>query len=364
MSDRRDIYYWKCDRPFAAQELNQRRPPENSVEISRILDGLVNREEKQGPYRIYPGGGQGNHLTYLAVNGHRKLFLRLENGPEGDDYMEIETQVIKEIGALGIPVPAVYRVDVTRDEVPFAYQVLEFMDYPDLNQLHKEGNINLVEVAEKIGQHVARWQSIQPEGYGPFDVQAFRRSGKLSGFHRSYREYFLLNWTRHLDFLVEKRFLRDKESEEIRRLVQDMDAYLDLEQGCLVHKDLALWNILGLPTEIKAFIDWDDAISGDPTDDLSLLGCFHSREVVGAAVEGYAGARDLPPNFFQRFYLHLLRNMIVKAVIRVLARYFEKSDDFFLIDSGAMGDSLEKVTREKIFLAVKMLKNKKQEIVL
>jgi len=363
MSDRRDIYYWKCDRPFAAQELTQKRPPENSEEISHILDRLVNREERQGSYRIFPGGGQGNHLTYLAVNNHRKLFLRLENGPEGDDYMEIETQVIKEVGALGVPVPAVYRVDVTRTEVPFAYQVLEFMDYPDLNQLHKEGNIHLIEVAAKIGAQVARWQTIQPEGYGPFDVQVFRNRGNLQGFHRTYRDYFLLNWKRHLDFLVARHFLSAKESSEILRLVQDREHHLDLKQGCLVHKDLALWNILGIPTEIKAFIDWDDAISGDPTDDLSLLGCFHSGEVVEAAVEGYVRERELPQDFFPRFYLHLLRNMVVKAVIRVLAHYFEKSDDFFLIGSGTMGDSLEKVTREKIFLAVKMLKNKKEEIV-
>lgn len=364
MSDRRDIYYWKCDRPFAQQELTQRRPPENSEEIAQVLDGLINRESSTGPYRVFPGGGQGNHLTYLAVNSHKKLFLRLENGPEGDDYMEIETRVIREVEALGIPVPAVYRVDVTRTEVPFAYQVLEFMDYPDLNQLHKEGNIHLGELARKIGQHVAQWQTLQPQGYGPFDVQAFRQHGRLEGFHRTYRDYFLLNWERHMDFLVEKRFLSEKESADIRRLVQDMDGYLEMKQGCLVHKDLALWNILGLPTEIKAFIDWDDAICGDPTDDLSLLGCFHPGDVVAEAVEGYASQRDLPPGFFPRFYLHLLRNMIVKAVIRVLAHYFDKSDDFFLIGTGTMGDSLEKVTREKIFQAVKMLTDKKEEIVL
>jgi Ser/Thr protein kinase RdoA (MazF antagonist) len=29
--------------------------------------------------------------------------------------------------------------------------------------------------------------------------------------------------------------------------------------GCLVHKDLALWNILGTEREIAAFIDFDDS---------------------------------------------------------------------------------------------------------
>ncbi|MFN9915135.1 MAG: phosphotransferase, partial [Pirellulaceae bacterium] len=38
---------------------------------------------------------------------------------------------------------------------------------------------------------------------------------------------------------------------------------LNLPLGCLVHKDLALWNILGTRDQIAAFIDFDDAISGD-----------------------------------------------------------------------------------------------------
>ena len=364
MLDRSQIYYWKCDRAFAAQELNKTRPPENSDEISRSLHELINRTLDQGPYSIRPAGGQGNHLTYFAVNDERKLFLRLENGPEGDDYMEIETRVIKEVHATGVPVPGVYRVDVTRSEVPFAYQVLEFIDYPDLNRLYKEGNINLLHQAHAIGRYVARWQAVQPKGYGPFSVKYFRQYGKLSGFHDRYKDYFLLNFEKHLDFLERNAFLSSKEAEDIRWVVRDGEDYLELEQGCLVHKDLALWNILGLTDEIKAFIDWDDTVSGDPTDDLSLLGCFHSKDVVQAALEGYASIKDFPQDFFPRFYLHLLRNMIVKAVIRVMANYFKKSDDFFLIGTGKIGDSLERVTREKIFQALHMLKSQKEEIIL
>ena len=58
---------------------------------------------------------------------------------------------------------------------------------------------------------------------------------------------------------------------------------LNLSQGCLVHKDLALWNILGTAREIEAFIDFDDAVSGDAMDDLSLLGCFYDGPVLASA---------------------------------------------------------------------------------
>src|SRR5690606_1344355 len=116
---------------------------------------------------------------------------------------------------------------------------------------------------------------------------------------------------------------------------------------------LALWNILGNNTNISAFIDWDDAVSGDPVDGLSLLGCFHSGETVLSAVAGYQLVKPLPENFKQRFWLHLLRNIIFKSVIRVKGNYFEMSDKFFL--NNAKNSSLEKFTLERIDSACKGL---------
>src|SRR5690606_36264792 len=132
---------------------------------------------------------------------------------------------------------------------------------------------------------------------------------------------------------------------------------LVLPEGCLVHKDLALWNILGDRNQIYAFIDWDDAVSGDPTDDLSLLGCFHDGEVVLAAIDGYQQVKTLPSDFEQRFWLHLLRNIIFKSVIRVKGNYFEKSDMFFL--NNPKQKSLKRFTLDRIESAVEGLKGNK-----
>lgn len=48
---------------------------------------------------------------------------------------------------------------------------------------------------------------------------------------------------------------------------------------------------------IAAFIDWDDAISGDAMDDLSLLGCFYDAPVIERALTGYVRVRPLPGTF-------------------------------------------------------------------
>ncbi len=73
------------------------------------------------------------------------------------------------------------------------------------------------------------------------------------------------------------------------------------------------------------------------------------------ALEGYQSIRPLPPEHRRRFWLHLLRNMLVKAVIRVGAGYFERDDGFFLIGSGSSGQDLRKFTHARIDKALQGL---------
>jgi hypothetical protein len=65
----------------------------------------------------------------------------------------------------------------------------------------------------------------------------------------------------------------------------------------------------------------------------------------------------LPDDWRPRFWLHLLRNLIVKAVIRVGAGYFERDAGFFLIGSGGSGADLRRFTEERIELAMRGLRD-------
>jgi hypothetical protein len=64
----------------------------------------------------------------------------------------------------------------------------------------------------------------------------------------------------------------------------------------------------------------------------------------------------LPAEHRRRFWLHLLRNMIVKAVIRVGAGYFERDSGFFLIGNGSTGADLRRFTQDRIRLALNGLR--------
>lgn len=344
---RRDIYYWKCDRPAAFHGTQTRGEPD--AEIERQLGEALRRHFVTQVVELHTGIGQGNHLTWTAKVAGQSMFIRVENGPEKDGQLAVESALLGRVSAVGVTTPRVYACDATRSRVPFAWQALERISAPDLNHWFKQGRLDVPRIAFGIGATVAQWQQITLPGYGILDES-------IKGYHTTYSDYFHLRLDQHLTFLVTRGFLTQSQSSEILAEIENHRALLQLDTGCFVHKDLALWNILGSESEIAAFIDFDDAISGDPMDDLSLLACFHDEAFLHRAFEGYQTIRTLPENHLRRFWLHLLRNMIVKSVIRVGAGYFDRDDGFFLISSGASGQSLRDFTLKKLFHALHSLR--------
>ncbi|OYW76005.1 MAG: hypothetical protein B7Z37_10705 [Verrucomicrobia bacterium 12-59-8] len=344
---RHDIYYWKCDRPAAFHGTQARG--EADAEVERQLDAALRDQFDTQAVALSAGVGQGNHLTWNAdVNG-RAMFIRVENGPEKDGHLAVESAVLERVRGAGVATPQVYACDATRSRVPFAWQALERISAPDLNHWYKQGRLDVPRIAFGIGAAVAQWQQITVPGFGILDES-------IKGYHTTYADYFHLRLDQHLAFLVTRGFLTQTQSDEILAEIENHRSWLKLETGCFVHKDLALWNILGSESQIAAFIDFDDAISGDPMDDLSLLACFHDDVFLRRAFEGYQSTRALPAEHLRRFWLHLLRNMIVKAVIRVGAGYFDRDDGFFLISSGTSGQSLRDFTHSRLYLALQGLR--------
>lgn len=361
---RRDIYYWKCDRPVALhgvgadvayREAHMAKTRASLERILRARFGAV-------PADLRAGGGQGNHLMFRATIEGRDCMIRIEDGPERDDYMEVEAHVIGLVRAAGVPSWNFLGVDSSRGEADFAWQIIERVPGADLNALLKAGTLELPSAAERIGAHVARWQAVRPPGFGPFQPGRLRTRGELVGFHATYAGYFYTRLEAHLGFLRDRGFLGREETDEIARAITEAEPLLrlvDAEGGCLVHKDLALWNIVGeAPDRVSAVIDWDDTVAGDPMDDLSLLACFHDGAVIARALAGYASVRVLPARHIERFWLHLLRNMLWKSVIRVGAGYFDVKPgaDFFLTASAGDGGALRDFTLGRIRAAVRGLR--------
>lgn len=352
---RRDIHYWKCDRPAAFHGTRRRAAPEG--EVTKQLHKALQEHFGAKTVELNAGTSQGNHLTWNAEIDGRALFVRVENGPEKDDHLAVESAVLDCVREVGVRTPRVFGCDASRTRAPFAWQALERISAPDLNHWFKQKMLDVPRIAFDIGAAVARWQEIALEGFGPVERSAVApQLESLASPHARYSDYFHLRLDEHLTFLVQRGFLSSTRGDEIAAEIAQHHDVLEPAVGCLVHKDLALWNILGTRDQIAAFIDFDDAISGDAMDDLSLLACFHDAGFLHAAFDGYRSLRPLPTGHRRRFWLHLLRNMIVKAVIRVGAGYFDRDDGFFLLAANETGASLERFTKERIALALRGLR--------
>lgn len=352
VSTRQGIYYWKCDRPAAFHGTAQGTARAAAPGLEEQVRGLLRRQFRREPEALRDAGGQGNHRTFVAGVGSAEYFVRLEDGPEGDDYLAVESHVLATVRARGVPAPRVFATDASRREVPFAWQILDLIPEPDLNRHFKAGTLATEAIAEQLGRLVALWQEVAVTGFGPFDTAVLSTARQLTGLHSSYASYFYTRLEEHLAFLVARDFLAPAQAEEMRAAIAAHRARLVLAAPCLVHKDLALWNVLGTERTITAVIDWDDCVGGDPTDDLALLGCFHDGASLRAAVRGYEAVRRLPADWVPRFWLHLLRNLIFKAVIRVGAGYFNHDSRFFLIGARGDGAAFRQETRDRLTTAV------------
>lgn len=352
---RSSIYYWKCDRPAFLHGTAGRTDYLRS--IAAAARAALCKTLGSSNVNLTPFPSQGNHLTWLAEVDGKLIFLRVENGPEMDRHIEVESALTTLVGRTGVAVPKVIAVDASRSEVPFAWQAIEYFDCADLNTHFKAGRLQTKPIARDIGAAVAKWQSVPTTGFGIFKEASIDHTEPAKAYHSDYESYYRLRLSEHLQYLADKSFLSVTETTRIEHAINCHSELLQISSGCFVHKDLALWNILGSPTSIAAFIDFDDSISGDPMDDLSLLACFHATEFVREAIHGYQTARPLPEDYRRRLWLHLLRNMIVKSVIRIGAGYFDRSQDIFLFGNKDNGRDLETFTKNRLITAVSGLEN-------
>jgi hypothetical protein len=206
LNRRKNIYYWKSDRPDVKGNV-QSLEPCKYPELEETVRCYLIDNFKKDLIDLRPANGQGNHITFLALYPDRTFFIRVENGFEKDDYMDVETAVLRQVNAIGIPSPRVFHSDGSRHKVPFAIQVIEYIESKDLNILDKKGELEINVVAKSIGNYIAQWQDITPLKFGLFDPSILVNEKVLEGYHNTYRDYFLLNWDKHLEYLEHALFL-------------------------------------------------------------------------------------------------------------------------------------------------------------
>ncbi len=353
---RHDIYYWKCDSPHSLDERQQSffKEKYDQPYLADAVRKACADAFGHGPDELAPLRVDGNHVNFsFEVDGRSYLF-RGDDGTGDDDYMLAESRLMALASTAGVPVPRVHHTDVSQKACPLRFQIMELCPHPNLNAHDRQGILDRPAIARQLGGILRRLHALPVDGFGFVDTDLLRDTGLLRGLHARYADYFNTRLDEHLGYLLEHRLLAEPDVRQIRQVFTDHAPLLDRPQAVLVHRDIALWNLLGTPDRIAAVIDWDDAVGGDPADDFGILRCFYDDSFIDQAMAGYtdAGAAPLPgPNFDRRVWMHTLRNMLWKTKIRHALGYFDKDSDFFL-NAHNGGQSLRQRTLDKLHEAL------------
>ncbi len=317
---RHNIYYWKCD------HLNRNLFKEKYEQFDQteLAKSAIRKTFGAEAESIEPMNCDGNHFAYKVRVGGKQVLFRANADDSGDDYMLAEGALTRLAAAAGVPVPALLGIDVSG---AVRWQIWSWAEGRTLIDFERAGTLNKGAIARRTGEILRCLHSVSLEGFGFVDTEYLAATGNVRGLNKTYADYFHTRLEEHIEKITRPELIAPETTARMRRVFRKNAPLLALPSGKLVHRDPALWNMVGTLEDITALVDWDDAVSGDPADDFGLLHCFHDDAMVEAILAAYGPVEE---SFRARTALHYLRNMIWKTLIRWNMGYFEKGNGFFL----------------------------------
>ncbi len=352
---RTNIYYWKCDNPLPVEEKLVYNDKYKLADITDMVRDIAKNHFREEPLSVEPNDLAGNHYAYDITYPDREVFFRSDDGKIADDYMDAEEAAMDLAREHGIPVPTVFATDTSKKLFPVRYQLMEKVSGERMSNFYQDGTLDKGSVSRELGRHLARLHSIPLDGFGFFNTEILKNENRVIGLNKTNREYFGTKLEDHLRYLRNTQFLTSQEIRDIEQLIEKFGKYLNIQQGYMVHKDIAFWNIVGTSTKINAIVDWDDVISCDPVDDLAVVRCFYGEDIFVPLLNGYKEITPLPDDFYPRLWLYMIRNMLWKAVFRTFMKYFEIDVKTTLLNQDKKS-TLKEFTRNQLFLAINELK--------
>ncbi len=352
---RNDIFYWKCDCAVSTESKKQlyfsNKHTSDTTSVAQAIACDFLGEKPAGFDRLKV---DGNHFAYWFANKKTKFLLRTDDGLSNDNYMLAESAILEELNRRKLPVPKIYATNIDAVKYPVRYQIMEFIDAPSLQQLYHKNTINLKSIAKEFGLFLAELHQLKYPNFGFINTDILLKEKRFCGIDSTWADYFNKCLPKHIGYLREKKIVTGKVIQQIEKIFAQNKKLLELNEGSLLHRDFAYWNILGTSNKILAVIDWDDAVIGDPADDLGIVNCFNSPEFMENLLKSYNQIVPVDEIFRRKIHFYTLRNMLWKIMIRHYMGYFDKDDQFFL-NKNELNLSLKAYSLEKIKQSINAL---------
>jgi aminoglycoside phosphotransferase (APT) family kinase protein len=265
--------------------------------------------------------GSAHVIYFVTVPQYKKpLVLRANTGfGEPETVMLTEKLVTDKVRSVGLPTNHILHVDLTRKLVPFDFQIQETLEGTDPEVNFPDSHSEYDRLSFELGQYIARLSEVSLEGFGLFDAKALSTQ-QLVGQHPSMHDYVMTNVAEDLVYLVTAKVITPEVSSKIETLLEESKDLINIDQGTLVHHDLADHNLLYKDGHLSAVFDWETAVSGDVALDLASCptwGTLYPREE--QMLKGFQSIRELPSLWSEKRDIYRLRTMLWKMVYTIRA---------------------------------------------
>jgi fructosamine-3-kinase len=328
---RRSIFYPKSDLKVADSVLSSLQETKRAEAILNTQVIAERGEELFGerPSSVTPLPGQGTfHSLYklrLHTVGDAILRTSVSTYPYRSFDFYIEAWVADRLRQEGLPVPSVYKVDISREKVSFDYQLSAEATGSTLKSFDIEGQKQEEHLLFELGSLLAKLHHVSTRKFGLLDIRCILDGRECEGLLQTWSEYVFLKLEDHLKTCFEIGAISLEDRKKIESIFEKMQPRLDCAEPALLHGDLSNSNVFSDGRCVTALVDWEDCLSGDPLFDIASWGTFigndERRELF---LEGYRSARRLPDDFELKYWLYYLRVLLAKTVHRHRFRYHDR----------------------------------------
>lgn len=177
------------------------------------------------------------------------------------------------------------------------------------------GEKDISRYINSLGRALAHIHSIKTSGFGPFDSVVGQN--KLKGIYPKWSVYFLKNLKEHLRLLQKAKVIDLQAHKRITKIFDKYKSKIKCFSPRLLHGDVANHNAI-LSSGKIVLVDWEDAVSGDPTYDIAYYasGIYTKSKWLKSFLSGYQKISPLPKDFGFRYRIYFLRIALAKALIR------------------------------------------------
>lgn len=320
--ERRRVFLEKADTAAADEELVALR---GRADAALGIDDALLRQALSdfgiGPgARLVRAATQGTFHRLFTVEeaGRPPRLLRVASkaGEPDSQAMALEARLASMLDAAGLLVPACEWREVRGAGSVRGVHLLARVEGTSLAELDAD-EARMQARLPWVGRFLRILHRLRGRGYGPLSAASLTvAEPKLVGVHARWDEYLTLRLDKHVAACAAAGEVTQAEAARIAALFTSAAPSLRDSPPALLHGDPGSQNFIVDAEAIRAVIDWEDALLGDPLFDVASLCTFHPERRHAAIWSGYGAAPAPGDETWKRFWLYFLRIALAKTVHR------------------------------------------------